>query len=55
MAYGDKPRVWAGSLDRVLGVTLGCVAALMVGFAFDFVSRLFSRRSANKVEAEGAE
>ena len=36
-----EPRIWSGSLDRVLGVMTGCVVALIVGFAFDRVSRLF--------------
>jgi uncharacterized membrane protein YgaE (UPF0421/DUF939 family) len=37
----NEPQVWIGSLDRVAGVMIGCVAALAVGLVFDRVSRLF--------------
>jgi uncharacterized membrane protein YgaE (UPF0421/DUF939 family) len=31
-------QAWTGSLDRVTGVAIGCVAALVVGFVFDKAS-----------------
>jgi uncharacterized membrane protein YgaE (UPF0421/DUF939 family) len=40
----SEPHAWTGSLDRVLGVTLGCVAALAVGLVFDGISRLFTHK-----------
>jgi hypothetical protein len=42
----SEPHAWAGSLDRVLSVTLGCVAALAVGLVFDGVSRIVSKQKA---------
>jgi len=31
---------WHSSLDRVLGVIVGCICALVVGFLFDKISNL---------------
>jgi uncharacterized membrane protein YgaE (UPF0421/DUF939 family) len=45
-----NPHVWAGSLDRVMGVAFGCVAALAVAFAFDIVTSSFSRPKSHKPE-----
>ncbi len=50
VTLSNEPQVWAGSLDRVLAVTLGCVVALAVGVVFDLVSRMFS--TPEKVAAE---
>ena len=35
---GDKPSKWHNSIDRVTGVIIGCVCALVVGFLFDKLS-----------------
>jgi uncharacterized membrane protein YgaE (UPF0421/DUF939 family) len=43
----SEPHAWAGSLDRVLAVTLGCMAALAVGLVFDGISRMVSKRKVN--------
>jgi uncharacterized membrane protein YgaE (UPF0421/DUF939 family) len=32
---------WHSSIDRVIAVVIGCVCALVVGFLFDKISRLF--------------
>jgi len=42
VTLSSEPHVWVGSLDRVAGVMIGCVAALVVGVVFDQVSRFFS-------------
>ena len=56
VALSSEPSVWAGSLDRVTGVMTGCVAALVVGAAFDRVSSLFQAHpegdAASKQKAE---
>jgi uncharacterized membrane protein YgaE (UPF0421/DUF939 family) len=39
----NEPRVWFGSLDRVLGVLVGCLVALIVGVVFDMTARLFNK------------
>jgi uncharacterized membrane protein YgaE (UPF0421/DUF939 family) len=39
VTLSSEPHVWKGSMDRVLGVMVGCVAALAVGLVFDRVSR----------------
>jgi uncharacterized membrane protein YgaE (UPF0421/DUF939 family) len=50
VTLSNEPEVWAGSLDRVLAVTLGCVVALAVGVGFDLVSRVFARDEGRKGE-----
>ena len=56
VTLSSEPHVWAGSMDRVLAVTLGCVAALLVGLGFDLASRVFSPASAIEDEKQsGAE
>jgi uncharacterized membrane protein YgaE (UPF0421/DUF939 family) len=53
VTLSSEPHAWAGSLDRVLAVSLGCVAAVVVGVVFDLVSRMFS--TPEKVAAEKVE
>lgn len=45
---------WFGSLDRVLGVTVGCVSALAVGFVFSVISNCWSggRKSGTAAKTE---
>jgi uncharacterized membrane protein YgaE (UPF0421/DUF939 family) len=44
VTLSSEPHVWAGSMDRVLAVSLGCLAALLVGVGFDLASRVFAPR-----------
>jgi uncharacterized membrane protein YgaE (UPF0421/DUF939 family) len=44
----NEPHGWAGSLDRVLGVLLGCVIAVAVGLVFDFATRSFTPKTAEE-------
>jgi uncharacterized membrane protein YgaE (UPF0421/DUF939 family) len=54
VTLSSEPHVWSGSMDRVLAVTLGCVAALLVGLAFDLVSRVFALKNvARKLKPHG--
>ena len=42
VTLGSETHAWVGSMDRVLGVTVGCVCALAVGFVFSKVLDMFS-------------
>ncbi len=55
VTLSGEPHVWSGSLVRVLGVTIGCVAALAVGFLFDWVGRIFSYGTEGGGVGEGGE
>jgi len=45
VTLSTEPHAWAGSMDRVFGVTLGCVAAIAVGIVFDRASSLFPAKT----------
>ena len=52
VTLSSEPHVWRGSLDRVLGVTTGCLASLAVGLAFNWVSRAIAgpaKKSTNSI------
>lgn len=43
VTLSNETPAWFGSMDRVLGVTVGCLSALAVGFVFSKISGLFSK------------